>query len=463
MQMKLESIAQNATLLLTSYFGFWNWVVKDDSRAQSLQSQGLDITETMLRIGHNMAAVDQYYRLILNSVRGNGFREAKRQFSYFYSLPNIGHRPQSQQQNGNDRNHNQSHFRHHIKIPVYALPTLTSLMFYSSNSRESSPANNFQNSGTPSCSVSTGAFCIAKTNPKDYIPAESVECSPMGCGEDSFAVELGDGYVLLAVADGVGGWRKKGVDPAVFAQTLMEHTAAIFLENNHESQAKDLDYPRTLLREAFWRLVEDHVKGRLQPFGSSTACIVLVDIMTSSVRFANLGDSGFLILTPDSNFKFNEDGSIPSPVQYRVKFKSSSQQFRFNAPYQITLRPPQGIAQDTSGLAATELTSLPAEDRLRQLTVEPGDLIFVMSDGVLDNVFTDEMISIVNENLPLLSSKQSLKQIPRLLARQIALRARKESQDELRESPFSLEARKSNLTYLGGKEDDITVVAALIH
>jgi len=461
--MKLESFTQNVTLLLTSYFGFWNWAGKNGNKTPSLQAQGLDITETMLRIGHN--AADQYYRLIINSVRGGGFRESKRQFSYFYSLPNSSKRAHGHNSNDREQHQNQyeSQFRHYIKIPVYALPSLTSLMFYSSYSRDSSQSRNLDSFDAINFAVSTGAFCIAKTNPEDYVPGDSVECSPFGCGEDSFALELSNGYVLLAVADGVGGWRKKGVDPAIFAQTLMEHTAAIFLESDRESVTEDMDYPRTLLREAFWRLVGDHVKGRLQPFGSSTACIVLIDKITSSVRFANLGDSGFLILTPSQNFKLNEDGTVPSTIQYKLKFKSSSQQFRFNAPYQITLRPPQGIAQDTSGLAATEMTSLPLEERIKYLTVEPGDLILVMSDGVLDNIFADEMISIVNENLPALSAKHSIEQVPRLLARQIAVRARKESQDELRESPFSVEARKSNLTFLGGKEDDITVVAALIH
>ena len=43
--------------------------------------------------------------------------------------------------------------------------------------------------------------------------------SDMDCGEDAFLVT----ECVLGVADGVGSWRQKGVDPAIFANRLLQN------------------------------------------------------------------------------------------------------------------------------------------------------------------------------------------------------------------------------------------------
>ena len=43
-------------------------------------------------------------------------------------------------------------------------------------------------------------------------------------GEDAWIVDQN----LLAVADGVGGWNKRGVDPGIFARELCAHVKNLF-------------------------------------------------------------------------------------------------------------------------------------------------------------------------------------------------------------------------------------------
>lgn len=352
---------------------------------------------------------------------------------------------------GNEREHRHRDQRRDTRpagrirtLPIYLIPGLTSFFFYSTNQKPSASQSLFP------FVVSTGVYCIPKdaTSP---VRSEREKCTPLGCGEDSYCLAENDESVLLAVADGVGGWRKKGVNPAFFSQTLMHHTGEL-VRTPDPKLSSDPDSPRTLIRGAFWRLVKDFTSGRKRPFGSSTACVVLIDRESGRLKFGNLGDSGFVLLTP-------VDAVEGVGTRYRVKFKSESQQHRFNMPYQITLAPPAGTVTDTTDLIATDATARPP----KELRVETGDIILLMTDGVLDNIFDDELEELVSSSITTLSRKKTPEEVPTLLARDVALKAHAFSLQERRESPFTVEARKHGLSYVGGKQDDITVVAAIIY
>lgn len=379
--------------------------------------------------------------LVSTSQHGH-FYVPKKQASLYHSkallsIPEIEnsyeYKRKHRQQRSNDKSDN---------IPVFLLPGLTSLFFYSTKQEFSfySEGSNFN--------VSTGVYCLPKTESN---PKRGKNCTPLGCGEDSFCVAENDHEIILAVADGVGGWRKVGVDPSAFSQTLMYHAAEIS-KNPTENFLNDENRPRTLIYDAFWKLVEDFNTGKKKPFGSSTACVVMINRETGQLKFGNLGDSGFVLLSP-------VDIVEGLGTKYRIKFKSESQQHRFNMPYQITLAPPNGRVSDTSGLMATDSTSSPPQ----KLSVESGDIVILMTDGVIDNVFDDELEELVSTSVTIHSRKHSASEVPRLVAQDIAFKARELSENSLRESPFTVEARKHGLNQLGGKEDDITVVAAIIY
>jgi protein phosphatase PTC7 len=242
------------------------------------------------------------------------------------------------------------------------------------------------------------------------------------CGEDSFAVGQNDFQLVLAVADGVGGWRKRGIDPARFSRCLMEHVARLV------GAERDAALPaREILSRAFYGLVERYLTRTGEPpFGSSTACVVALGRGDGQLDVANLGDSGLLLI---------RDGA--------VSFRTEAQQTRFNAPYQATLRP-NGDVDDMTPLAA-----------VTRLAVQPGDVLVLGTDGLWDNLWERDIVDLVGraatDAAPALGS----------LAKALVERARRAAEGP-DDTPFAVEARKYGKTYAGGKPDDITALIAVV-
>lgn len=370
------------------------------------------------------------------------FHEPKNHVAFYHlrsllSIPEIENNGDGKRKHRNKRSNDKTD-----SLPIFLVPGLTSFLFFSTQKEVTffSEGGNFN--------ISTGVYCLPKT---EKIPKKDKKCTPLCCGEDSFAVTENDYEVVLAIADGVGGWRSKGIDPSAFSRTLMYHTGEISKAPSEEFML-DENRPKTLIHDAYWKLVEDFQSGKKKPFGSSTACVVMINRETGQLKFGNLGDSGFVLLSP-------VDTVEGLGTKYRIKFKSESQTHRFNMPYQITLAPPNGRLSDTSDLTATDVSTDPP----KKLGVESGDIVLVMTDGVLDNIFDDELEEMVSTSVNIHSRKRSPSEVPKLVAQDIAFQARQLSENSQRESPFTVEARKHGLNHLGGKEDDITVVAAIIY
>ena len=85
--------------------------------------------------------------------------------------------------------------------------------------------------------------------------------------------------------------------------------------------------------------------------GSSTCCIILLDIKQNKIYTANIGDSGYMIIR-------KEDDKL------KQEFKSEEQQHSFNYPFQI----------GTNGDSPT--TAIKNTHNLKE-----NDIIVVASDG----------------------------------------------------------------------------------
>ena len=111
----------------------------------------------------------------------------------------------------------------------------------------------------------------------------------------------------MVVADGVGGWASHGIDPGVFPKQLVADFKKLFDFNNSQNL---LDMLKTCIR--------------LNPNeGSSTFCAVKFDSSNENlIETINLGDSGYLILRPDSE-------------ELSIIFRSKEQTHRFNFPFQV--------------------------------------------------------------------------------------------------------------------------------
>lgn len=300
----------------------------------------------------------------------------------------------------------------------------------------------FYSTNESKCNVKAPNFkfitsvCSIPKNEKIPTRDKATSCTPLDCGEDSYFLSDNENELVLGVADGVGSWRNSGINPALFSQTLMSHASELATTPTAGND------PKTLLYESFMKLIEDFKSGKKKPFGSSTACIVMINKMTRKLRFGNLGDSGFMILSP------NKEGN------YRIKFKSESQQHFFNCPYQITLAPDEGLVRDQTNLIATN-----DDDNLlkKKFILKDRDLVLVMTDGIIDNIYDKELEELITNSIATHSISN-----PKSIVQDLAFKAYELSLDKERTSPFTIEAKKHKCDFPGGKQDDITVVAVFV-
>lgn len=233
-------------------------------------------------------------------------------------------------------------------------------------------------------------------------------------GEDSFLV-CDD---LVMVADGVGGWAGKGVDPGKFSRELRDH-----IKEEYE-------------KRKFFGLDEVEIKSSLvdavkntKSTGSSTIVMLLLNQETKKLHSTYVGDSLYMILRFDENAKL-----------FKIFYKSNEQQHRFNQPFQV------GTNGDSPNLAIIQ-----THDILDK------DIVIVASDGLWDNLFDEEILETINKRV---GGKEGQLADCEEVANYLAALAEKYSLDVQYESPFAKRAKARGFEYFGGKEDDITVIVA---
>ncbi|KAB2628628.1 protein phosphatase 2C 55 [Pyrus ussuriensis x Pyrus communis] len=231
----------------------------------------------------------------------------------------------------------------------------------------------------------------------------------------------------IGVADGVGGWAKKGIDAGQYARELMHNAfIAVHNPNNIDEQKRKRKVadmigavdPRKVLQETYAKTKEK---------GSSTACILSLNKESGVLHAVNVGDSGFLL------FRNN-----------KVVYQSPTQQRRFNCPYQLG----NGISSDRPDSAWEEW-----------IQTVPGDIIVLGTDGLLDNMFPSEIEQVLVQGG---GGDRDLDLGCGELASSIANLALYNSFDKHSPSPFSENARKAGFEHKGGKIDDITVIVAQV-
>ena len=322
-------------------------------------------------------------------------------------------------------------------------------------------------------------------------------------GEDAFFYNLvrsspSAAVMWIGVLDGVGGWADQGVDPSIFARRLAHHLDTV----SAARPVADSD-PRSALDDAYEKLLQDdEVK-----MGSSTACVASITMPSQDgpgeVRVANLGDSGYLIVSSSGE----------------ILAESIPQTYFFNAPYQLAKMP-------ASMKKKGSLQNKPADADLTRHAVGGDQYLILATDGYFDNVHTSTTASVVAHacqngiasTASMLSSEcekhsQELKaevsvQLDQLrrrlagnanadailrqasdelvvedgrkswetalaavntsavdgdreatdIARLLTALAVRSGRDPHAQTPFAQEARKHNLRFRGGKEDDVVVI-----
>ncbi|XP_031475862.1 uncharacterized protein LOC116247728 isoform X2 [Nymphaea colorata] len=223
-------------------------------------------------------------------------------------------------------------------------------------------------------------------------------------GEDAFFLSNNN---WLGVADGVGQWSLEGINAGLYARELMDNCFKFAS-----------DHGGTLIKPEQLVL---HAAAETNSAGSSTVLVAKFDGQV--LHIANLGDSGFVIIRNGSVFK-----------------KSTPMVYGFNFPVQIQRGDnPSGIVEEY------------------EIVLDQGDVIVMATDGLFDNLYDEEIATIVSNSL---RANLGAKDIADVLAE----KAQEIGRSTAVRSPFADAAHSFGYTtYTGGKLDDVTVVVSIVH
>ncbi|KAH0727192.1 hypothetical protein KY284_003057 [Solanum tuberosum] len=223
-------------------------------------------------------------------------------------------------------------------------------------------------------------------------------------GHEAYFIACGK---WLGVADAVGSWSLEGSDPGVYAQELMQNSESIVSQCDTDS----INDPKQVLNLSV---------SKTDSPGSSTVLIAHFD--GKVLHVANIGDSGFIIV---------RNGSV-----YR---KSSPMLHEFNLPIQIEK------GDDPSQLLEEY-----------KIELDEGDIIVTATDALFDNLYDQEIVSIVSRSLEADKSPQEIAEI-------LATRVQQVGSSASGRSPFADAAQAAGYVgYTGGKRDDVAVIVSVV-
>lgn len=256
-------------------------------------------------------------------------------------------------------------------------------------------------------------------------------------GEDAFFVQKQS----LGVFDGVGGWASIGVDAGLYSKELARLTSEYVAMEGSNKVVEGLKY----------------ATEKNNATGSSTACVV--GLNGDQLVGVNLGDSGLIVIR-----------------QGAIVYRTKEQQHYFNCPYQI----------GTDSLDTVD-AGQPIDVKLQH-----GDWIIMGTDGLWDNVFPGDIVDVVvtsqqeKHDANGMESDEKCEKMDsswpssdgssaasdcsmtneadeaQRVALELAKSAVKVAMDDRGSSPFAVNAQNAGHLFLGGKIDDITIVAALV-
>ncbi|OIW35473.1 hypothetical protein CONLIGDRAFT_559084, partial [Coniochaeta ligniaria NRRL 30616] len=148
----------------------------------------------------------------------------------------------------------------------------------------------------------------------------------------------------------------------------------------------------------------------------------------------NLGDSQVMVIRPSTR---------------AIVYKTTEQWHWFDCPRQLGTNSP-----DTPRADAV----------VDAVPIRPGDIVLAMSDGVIDNLWSHEIVEVVCDSKEAWDRGEGHKWARNgmhFVAHELVERAKKIATDPFAESPFMEHAIEEGLPSEGGKLDDISVVAAL--
>lgn len=271
-------------------------------------------------------------------------------------------------------------------------------------------------------------------------------------GDDAIII---GGRNFLAVNDGVGAWAQKDRGHAalwsrLIAHFWMEETEKLYSAAN----GNDLDIEQLDMIACLQRAFEHTKKSTSENEGSgilgtttvSGALLHHDEGGRPCVLCTTLGDSMVYVLRPDRGA--GGDAGSEDEAAGELLYKTQEQWHWFDCPRQLGTNSP-----DTpEGNAVMD-----------RVLVEEGDIVVVVSDGVSDNLFENEIVEKVcrgvkNWEQGSLEAKDGML----FVARELMNAAREIAQDPNAESPYMEKALDEGISAFGGKLDDISVVVGIV-
>ncbi|KAL1970443.1 hypothetical protein VTN77DRAFT_4087 [Rasamsonia byssochlamydoides] len=276
--------------------------------------------------------------------------------------------------------------------------------------------------------------------------SQSQDRRPYVGGELIRGLTNGDDAILAAenfigVNDGVGAWATKPQGHAALWSRLILHFWALECERNVNCTSEP-DVV-TFLQRAY----EETVKATKQWLGTTTSVTALLHyhIQEDGARpllyVTNVGDCQVLVIRPSEK---------------KVLFKTREQWHWFDCPLQM----------------GTNSNDQPRNDAvLSKVELEENDVVVAVSDGVIDNLWEQEVLNVVLESIQKWEAGEGGEADGERIAgagggmvfaaRQLLNAALTIAQDPFAESPYMEKAIDEGLTVEGGKMDDISVVIGL--
>ncbi|KAL5052098.1 hypothetical protein BDW71DRAFT_193543 [Aspergillus fruticulosus] len=272
-------------------------------------------------------------------------------------------------------------------------------------------------------------------------------------GELIRGLNNGDDAVLvtenfLGVNDGVGAWATKPRGHAALWSRLILHFWALEVERIPSPDA-EVD-PIAYLQRAY----EETTQATTSPsewFGTTTSVTALLHKTLDGngtekplLYVTNIGDCKVLVIRPSVK---------------KVVFRTEEQWHWFDCPMQL----------------GTNSVDTPQKDAVLSLVdLEEGDIVLALSDGVLDNLWEHEVLSITlgglekwehgrydDKELEWAPPEVLAEEKMVFLAREVLKSALTVAQDPFAESPYMEKAVEEGLAIQGGKMDDISVVVGM--
>jgi protein phosphatase PTC7 len=261
----------------------------------------------------------------------------------------------------------------------------------------------------------------------------------------------GDDAVLtnphfLAVADGVGAWNTKSHGHAALWSRLMLHFWGAELTSGRYGYGRAPDQgpvdPVLCLEEAYKSTISATTNAGVRRDqvwqGTTTVCGAL--LLGDKLVVLNLGDSVGMVYRAGNK----KDWVLRTKEQWHW----------FDCPRQLGTNSP-----DTPLGNAV----------LQEMTVQNGDLVVLATDGLVDNMWDQEIIAVIDGVLE--ESDEAVEKAAdgekghlgrmKVLSQRIVEGAKKTAMNPFAESPYMERSIDEGLGIEGGKWDDISVVAAV--